>query len=350
MQGFLKRIFSQELTEAELLRLKKAVIAIRMEAIGGQGANSAGKILAEAAVLGMGFTGNHFSSFGSEKRGSPVSSFVRISPQLQPVRSASFIKTPDFLLIFHESLMDKHPEIISGANENTEIILNSSKKPKSIVFPINTKFARLHVINATALAAKHKCGMNAIMLGALAGKLSLVDKQTLEATLSRFFLKLGEKVVSANLAGFQAGFNKVRTQGFRQSQCHGQVGGTYLPAMGYLNSPEGGLVINPGNTVLRDNSASRKGTAPQFLSEICFNCGFCDMVCPDFCFVWQKDEKGIEPAKLLGIDYQYCKGCQKCIEACPVEALVLVSEEKIPDEERQHKVYPGIQVDKRKLD
>jgi pyruvate ferredoxin oxidoreductase gamma subunit len=24
---------------------------------------------------------------------------------------------------------------------------------------------------------------------------------------------------------------------------------------------------------------------------------------------------------LQGIDYQYCKGCLKCVHACPVEAL-----------------------------
>jgi pyruvate ferredoxin oxidoreductase gamma subunit len=68
-----------------------------MEAIGGQGANSAGKVLAEAAVLGMGFTGNHFSSFGSEKRGTPVRSFVRFSPVGKEIRSASSIRHPDLL-------------------------------------------------------------------------------------------------------------------------------------------------------------------------------------------------------------------------------------------------------------
>ena len=50
------------------IKPNRPFVSIRMEAIGGQGANSAGKILAEAAVLGMGYTGNHFSSFGSEKR------------------------------------------------------------------------------------------------------------------------------------------------------------------------------------------------------------------------------------------------------------------------------------------
>ena len=43
-------------------------VSVRMEAIGGQGANSAGKILAEAAALEMGLQASHFSSYGSEKQ------------------------------------------------------------------------------------------------------------------------------------------------------------------------------------------------------------------------------------------------------------------------------------------
>ena len=55
----------------EIVEYQRPVVSIRLEAIGGQGANSAGKIIAEAAVLGKGYTGNHFSSFGSEKGGTP---------------------------------------------------------------------------------------------------------------------------------------------------------------------------------------------------------------------------------------------------------------------------------------
>src|SRR3990170_4216910 len=51
---------------------------IRMESIGGLGANVAGKILTEAAILGMGLNGAGFASYGSEKKGTPVKAFVRV--------------------------------------------------------------------------------------------------------------------------------------------------------------------------------------------------------------------------------------------------------------------------------
>ena len=54
----------------------------------------------------------------------------------------------------------------------------------------------------------------------------------------------------------------------------------------------------------------------------------CDTACPDFCFVWEEgeDKKGRKQMFLQGIDYQYCKGCLKCVEACPTGSLTEIRE------------------------
>ncbi|MCK5351131.1 4Fe-4S binding protein, partial [bacterium] len=31
--------------------------------------------------------------------------------------------------------------------------------------------------------------------------------------------------------------------------------------------------------------------------------------------------KGKDNSFMMGVDYQYCKGCQRCVDICPVEAL-----------------------------
>jgi len=59
---------------------------MRFESVGGLGANLAGQLLAEAAVLGQGLNGAHFSSYGSEKKGSPVKSYVRFCSPEKEVR------------------------------------------------------------------------------------------------------------------------------------------------------------------------------------------------------------------------------------------------------------------------
>ena len=50
---------------------------IRLESIGGLGANLCGKLLGELGAAYLGFNASSFSSYGSEKRGSPVKAYVR---------------------------------------------------------------------------------------------------------------------------------------------------------------------------------------------------------------------------------------------------------------------------------
>jgi len=68
---------------------------IRLESIGGLGAHAAGQVLASAAVLRMGLNGAHFSSYGSEKKGSLVRSYVRLAPAAKPIRTSAPVDTPD---------------------------------------------------------------------------------------------------------------------------------------------------------------------------------------------------------------------------------------------------------------
>jgi hypothetical protein len=55
--------------------------------IGGLGAHLAGQMLAEAGVLGLGLNGSHFSSYGSEKKGTPLKSYIRFCSPDQTVRT-----------------------------------------------------------------------------------------------------------------------------------------------------------------------------------------------------------------------------------------------------------------------
>ena len=171
------------------------------------------------------------------------------------------------------------------------------------------------------------------MLGAAAGAVPEIPAGDIRQTLVEFFSKLSDDAISRNEKGFDEGARKIRSAQFDSKQAVLTVSPVPLPEMGYMNAPLGGIITNPGNSVLKDNSASRKGVAPKLNRELCFNCGLCDMVCPDFCFVW--DAAG---PKLLGIDYQYCKGCQKCVVACPVDALTPVLESSIPASDFQFHV------------
>ena len=91
----------------------------------------------------------------------------------------------------------------------------------------------------------------------------------------------------------------------------------------------GGAIHSVGNMRFKDLSTSRTGTIPVFVVEKCTHCGECDLACPDYCFVW---EKGEDPKtkkmwmNLVGIDYQFCKGCMRCVEVCKFGALLAAKE------------------------
>lgn len=310
----------------------RALVAVRMEAIGGQGANSAGKILAEAAVLGMGYKGNHFSSFGSEKRGTPVRSFARFSTQGQTIRSASFIDHPDLLMIFHESLMETHQEVLHGITVDTDLLINSEKAPNKLNIPVIEEAHSVSTVPGTRLAQEIGCGLNVVMLGAAVGLYQEIAEDKVLGAIETFFKKLPPASMKKNIEGFHAGKKHVEMARFQRSEDQTSAPVSSLPPMGWSNAPLGGVIINPGNTVLKDHSVSRKGYAPRLIKEVCFHCGYCDAVCPDFCFVWKPDEQGV--AKLQGIDYQYCKACQKCVEVCPASALEYIPESKISEDEK----------------
>ncbi len=76
------------MNQAVSLPYAGGLFELRFESIGGLGANAAGQVLASAAVLGTGLNGAHFSSYGSEKKGSLVRSFARLGPVDRPIRTS----------------------------------------------------------------------------------------------------------------------------------------------------------------------------------------------------------------------------------------------------------------------
>ena len=101
---------------------------------------------------------------------------------------------------------------------------------------------------------------------------------------------------------------------------------------GYENAPIGGINPRIGSTVSNDLSPSRQGYIPLFVQEKCINCGLCDSTCPDMVFQFAPGVyKGKECMVNQGLDYYHCKGCLRCVEICPTNALVTALEKDYPE-------------------
>jgi pyruvate ferredoxin oxidoreductase gamma subunit len=300
---------------------------IRFESIGGLGANSAGKILATAAVLDMNLNGSHFSSYGSEKKGSVVRSYVRLGAADKPIRTSAPIDSPDVILIFHDALA-KQEITIAGMQDNGVVIYNGQPGDVPDTLKKLPKGTQLVRIDATNIAMQEFSRPNAVMLGTLCKVVPFLDGAKVLEKLTAKFKKINPKAAAANERAFERGATEFEAiEGVAQGEGDLPIIRS-TPLLGYETAPIGGIIPNAGNTISNDLSASRTGYMPKFAAAKCIHCGLCATVCPDFCLSWthEDDEEGVSRIRLKGIDYQYCKGCMRCVETCPTEALVRVTE------------------------
>ena len=130
-------------------------LEIRFESIGGLGAHLAGQILAEAGVLKMGLNGAHFSSYGSEKKGSPVRSYVRLCAPEQEVRTSSPVESPHLIAVFHEALL-KNPLTTAGLRSGGTLIVNTGKKEGLLQEHAFPETARICALDALKMEGKNR--------------------------------------------------------------------------------------------------------------------------------------------------------------------------------------------------
>ncbi|MCL6602939.1 MAG: 2-oxoacid:acceptor oxidoreductase family protein [Paenibacillus sp.] len=304
---------------------------IRLESIGGLGANLAGKMLAEAGVVGAGMNGVSFSSYGSEKKGSAVKAHIRFCDLNTPIRDTSPVERPHVVGIFHEALA-KTVNVTSGIYDHSTVLVNSTKSPEELKASMKMLAGTIAVVDATSIALDEKNRVNMAMLGAMFRMCDFLDPEIMKGVIEQSLGKKYPQAVQSALTTFDRGFNEVKFMHFPLPEGVSMPAfvRTDISALGYETQPIGGTIINPGSSFLKNLSISRSGHLPHFKAEDCIHCAQCDTACPDLCFVWeeQPDKKGRPQMFLQGIDYQYCKGCLKCVEACPTTALSSEREEE----------------------
>jgi pyruvate ferredoxin oxidoreductase gamma subunit len=300
---------------------------IRFESIGGLGAHAAGQILARAAVLKMNLNGSHFSSYGSEKKGSPVRSYVRLGAPDRPIRTSAPIDSPDVIVVFHGAMVEQDITM-AGMKKSGILIYNGAEGevPEALKkIPAGAKIVR---IDATNIAIAELSRPNAVLLGTLTAIVPSLNGEIVLGALTEKFKKRNPQAAAANERAFKRGAEEYEIlEGVGQGEDDLPVMRP-SPVLGYETAPIGGVIPFPGNTVSNDLSTSRTGWMPLFTEKECIHCGLCATVCPDFCLTWSHEQSnGDEPAvRLKGVDYQYCKGCMRCVETCPTEAMTRVTE------------------------
>jgi pyruvate ferredoxin oxidoreductase gamma subunit/2-oxoisovalerate ferredoxin oxidoreductase gamma subunit len=169
---------------------------------GGQGSVVAAEILAEAYFLD-GYYSQSFPSFGVERRGAPVTAFLRVDKEFIYLRS--MIYQAHMGLILSPDVVNA-PTFKPSLVENATLVINSGKRLTEV------SEYDCHYVDATAIALEFGLGskaqplVNTAMLGAFArvrGDLSL--ENVLKAVENKVPLK-----IENNLSAVKKAYETVR--------------------------------------------------------------------------------------------------------------------------------------------
>ncbi len=335
----------------EKLESGKEYYEVRLESIGGLGANLCGKMLGELGVKYLDLNSSSFSSYGSEKTGTPVKGFIRYCNREKEIRVHSPVVEPDLLVVFHQALL-KDKSVWKGCGRETVVIIalepgqeepGCLQKQENIVDRKNgEKLQRIDTagckagicygLEAQRIAMETHSRINVVMLGAALKVMGIKNIEVGEQICKDTLGKKYPDALKNNLEGIRRGYEEVKRLELslecekEETECRQNdtvQENIQYPEWGYQNAPIGGINTRPGSTVVADLSPSRQGYIPIFIKERCINCGLCHSTCPDMVFQFAKGEyKGREMMVNQGLDYYHCKGCLRCVDVCPVNALV----------------------------
>jgi pyruvate ferredoxin oxidoreductase gamma subunit len=163
--------------------MKKDVIEIRWHGRGGQGAITAAKIVANAA-FDSGYKGAVMvPTFGTERRGAPVFTSLKIAKD--KIYDLSPITAPDMVVVLDHTLLEE-VDVTSGLKPGGLIVLNTPKQ----VDTYNFDKMKVAVADVTALASSvglKKGIVNSGIIGAFSRASELIDIEVLAKAVEKEF-------------------------------------------------------------------------------------------------------------------------------------------------------------------
>lgn len=172
------------------------MLEIIIQGRGGQGAQTAGNLLA-TAFFNEGKHVQAFATYGGARRGTPVSSYIRIADS--PIQRRCDIDKPDAILCFDATLLDQNS--LKGVSKDTLLVVNSTRAAEQFRHLAD---CRIYSIDGFAIAKRNGLGnfINSALLGAFAAVLKSPDIESMRQTVADSAPVKKEENVNACLDGY----------------------------------------------------------------------------------------------------------------------------------------------------
>jgi 2-oxoacid:acceptor oxidoreductase gamma subunit (pyruvate/2-ketoisovalerate family) len=177
------------------------MIEIRWHGRGGQGAITAAKIFATAAFR-SGYTGVVMApTFGTERRGAPVYTSLKIARE--KIYDISPIETPDIVVVLDHLLLIE-ADVIGGLKDGGLIVLNTPKPPTAYEFDGR----RLAVADVTALSVEAGLRQGMVNSGIIGALCRAVDLVPFDLVLEEIETEFATRKPQANAQAARLAYEK----------------------------------------------------------------------------------------------------------------------------------------------
>lgn len=192
---------------------EKEIIEIRWHARAGQGAVTAAKLFAEAALSKDKYF-QAFPEYGPERMGAPIQAYTRVSSE--PITIHSSILKPNVVIVLDATLLTTI-DVTEGLEEGGALIVNTVMTPEEVrnLCGIEdvSKF-NVYTVDATRIAMEtiKKAIPNTPMVGALVritGTLSMDD--VIDHLKKVFGKKFAQEIIDGNVKAVERAYEEVQS-------------------------------------------------------------------------------------------------------------------------------------------
>lgn len=291
------------------------MIEIRIHGRGGQGGVTAAELLAQAAIS----EGNYaqgFPSFGPERRGAPVTAYIRMSEEKIYLREP--IDKPDVVVVMDASLIDM-VNVFEGMKTGGTLIINApSDMTERLQEIAKSQSINLACVDASKIAID-LLGVpitNTAIIGAIIKATEICSVASVEQPFEKRFGKLANK----NRAAMQQAYDK--TTLFGNTPIDTTVKEEIYSIDAFCSFEDlqiGAEITETGSSAQFETGNWRTSGRPVTDSKLCIKCGLCWLLCPDIAY-------SRNPEGYYDWDGRYCKGCAICVVECPKDAIEMKGE------------------------
>lgn len=292
---------------------------IRFHGRGGQGMKTASRILG-SAFFHAGYEVQDAPHYGAERRGAPVSAYVRADRR--PIDERGIIRCPDLVVVADESLLaiaarsilagiDRHSILLIVGHEAAMVWQERLNVPGTVL-TLPTDAPRFSGVACAGAAAR--------LLGAL-------NREALNAAVHIELAGFGDKAVAEGLTLAEAAWQAMAPHAGCVSEADELPASRHAPPE-WIDLPADPVdaatpAIHAGATSAALNTGLWRTLRPVIDHERCNRCWWiCSEFCPDSAIIVAADGTP-------QIDYEHCKGCLICVAQCPPHAIRAVPEQGV---------------------